>query len=119
MPRRLKRRLYARVRRKPKKKGEPNGLELRHKAEVIGTDANLILIGYECLTVRLADNTSYTADFVVQHKDDGEIELHEVKGGVWLGDSRVKFKMAAELYPQFHWKSYLYSGKVLKKVEDL
>lgn len=113
-------RVYARTRTKfkPKKKGVPNGLELRHKEELIDTRPDVVKVRYESHTFRLADNTTYTPDWEVQLKS-GEIEYHEVKGGVWLGDSRVKFKMAAELYPEYHWKSFLYSGSKLKKEETL
>jgi hypothetical protein len=30
---------------------------------------------------------------------DGLLELHEVKGGPWQDDARVKIKVAAALYP--------------------
>lgn len=113
------RRAFARARkRKPKKKGVPNGLEIHHKETQIDTRKDVINVRYESHTFRLADNTTYTPDWEVL-RVDGEIEYHEVKGGVWLGDSRVKFKMAAELYPEYHWRSFLYSGKRLKKEESL
>jgi hypothetical protein len=34
---------------------------------------------YELLTIRMADNTHYRPDFLVM-RDDGSLELHEVKG---------------------------------------
>ena len=52
---------------------------------------------FEALKLRLADNTFYTPDFLVQAAD-GVLELHEVKG-VWTDDARVKIKVAAALYP--------------------
>jgi len=52
---------------------------------------------FEGLKFKLADNTSYTPDFVVMMKDCS-IELHEVKG-YWQDDAKVKIKVAASLYP--------------------
>ena len=52
---------------------------------------------FEGLKFKLADNTTYTPDFVVMNKD-GFIELHEVKG-YWMDDARVKIKVAADMYP--------------------
>lgn len=54
---------------------------------------------FESLTLRLADATRYTPDFLVE-LFVGPLELHEVKG-FWRDDARVKFKVAAELFPMF------------------
>ena len=60
--------------------------------------ANEILwFKFEGLKFKLADNTTYTPDFVVMNKDS-LIELHEVKG-YWMDDARVKIKVAADMYP--------------------
>lgn len=60
--------------------------------------ANEILwFKFEGLKFKLANNTTYTPDFVVMNKD-GLIELHEVKG-YWIDDARVKIKVAADMYP--------------------
>lgn len=53
---------------------------------------------FEAIKLRLADNTFYTPDFFVMMAD-GRLQVHEVKGGVWQDDSRVKIKVAASLYP--------------------
>lgn len=101
-----------RVVRARKQKGVMNKLEKLHSETVLdGKEWK-----YESITFRLADRTTYTPDFVFVNGSD-QLEIHEVKGGVWLGDSRVKFKAAAELYPWFLWKSYLYKGKAVKKIE--
>ena len=61
---------------------------------------------YEAVTLKLADNTRYTPDFMVQLAD-GSVELHEVKAcrasGAFLAedDARVKFKVAGEQFPIF------------------
>lgn len=52
---------------------------------------------YEAIKLRLADNTTYTPDYMVTIAN-GEIEMHEVKG-FWQDDARVKIKVAAEIYP--------------------
>ena len=53
---------------------------------------------FEGIKLRLADNTFYTPDFAVMMAD-GEICLHEVKGGWFQDDAKVKIKVAASLYP--------------------
>ena len=57
----------------------------------------IIWFKFEGLKFKLANNTTYTPDFVVMNKD-GLIELHEVKG-FWMDDARVKIKVAADMYP--------------------
>lgn len=52
---------------------------------------------FEAIKFRLADNTFYTPDFLVQQAD-GTLEVHEVKGH-WEDDARVKIKVAAEHKP--------------------
>lgn len=53
--------------------------------------------GFECIKLRLADNTFYTPDFLVL-KHDLALEVHETKG-FWRDDARVKIKVAAEHFP--------------------
>jgi len=53
---------------------------------------------FDALKLRLADNTFYTPDFLVQ-RADGELEIHEVKGGFIEDDAMVKIKVAASLFP--------------------
>lgn len=56
----------------------------------------------ESLKFRLADKTWYTPDFQVINADFS-ITMIEVKGIKWMDDARVKTKVAAELFPEFHW----------------
>lgn len=51
---------------------------------------------YEGMKLRLADNTSYSPDFIVL-RNDGTLEAHEVKG-FWRDDARVKWKVAAQIH---------------------
>lgn len=52
---------------------------------------------FEPFNLRLAGNTYYRPDFLVQ-LDDGTLEVHEVKGH-WEDDARVKIKVAANMFP--------------------
>lgn len=52
---------------------------------------------YERWTFKLADDTRYTPDFVVQ-ENDGTLRIEETKG-FWRDDARVKVKVFAALYP--------------------
>lgn len=56
---------------------------------------------FESITLRLGDDTRYTPDFLVV-RWEGPPELHEVKGH-WRDDARVKFRVAAEMYPMFRF----------------
>jgi len=84
------------TRRKP---GEMNGLEARMAEELRLKQlaGEVEWFAFESLTLRLADRTRYTPDFLVM-LPCGQLELWEVKGH-WEDDARVKIKVAAELYP--------------------
>jgi hypothetical protein len=66
-------------------------LELRKAA------GELLGYWYEAVTFKLAKDTRYTPDFLVQLAD-GTLEAHEVKG-FWEDDARVKIKVAASMFP--------------------
>jgi hypothetical protein len=53
---------------------------------------------FEAIRLRLADKTTLTVDFFVLLADLS-LEAHEVKGGHWEDDARVKVKVAAEQFP--------------------
>lgn len=55
---------------------------------------------FEKIKFNLADKTTYTPDFYVVFP--GHIEFHEVKGFL-REDANVKFKIAAEMFPEFRW----------------
>jgi len=59
---------------------------------------------FEAMTFKLGSDCRYTPDFMVQMPSD-EIEFHEIKGGVWRDDSRVKLRMAADKFP-FRFRGY-------------
>lgn len=93
------RRPFARGRSVRRQPGDMNKLEQQYAAHLEG----LKLLGgvesfwFDALKLRLADNTFYTPDFLVQ-KIDGHLEVHEVKG-FWEDDARVKIKVAAAMFP--------------------
>ena len=66
---------------------------LKHAGEIVDWR-------FEPLNFRLAKRTWYKPDFLLIYLD--RFEVHEVKGH-WEDDARVKAKVAAELYPWFHW----------------
>lgn len=57
---------------------------------------------YEPLPFDLAWRCVYTPDFGVI-RPGGAVEFHEVKGGHAWEDSRIKFKVAARLWPHWRW----------------
>ena len=75
-------------------------------------------VRYEALTLRLAPKTTYTPDFLVVTADH-LIELHECKGGFTRDDARVKWKVAAELYPFFTWRMIHMKGLSTIKKEEV
>lgn len=62
---------------------------------------------FERLTIRLADRTRYTPDFLVI-LPSGRQEIHEVKGGFIREDAILKWKIAAEMNPwwKFVWAQW-------------
>lgn len=52
---------------------------------------------FEAITLKLADDTRYTPDFLVM-RHDGTLECHETKG-FWRDDALIKIKVAAEKFP--------------------
>lgn len=53
---------------------------------------------YEAMTLKLADNTRYTPDFLLMLAD-GSLEVHETKGGFIREDGWLKLKVAAGMFP--------------------
>lgn len=85
--------------------------------EVQRLSGEIVAWRFEAYKLRLACNTHYTPDFVVQ-LPTGEIELHETKACTAAGkflcqdDAKVKIKVAAEQYPEFR---FVMAGKLPKK----
>lgn len=53
---------------------------------------------FEAIKLRLAKKTFLTVDYFVM-TSDFQLEAHEIKGGFWEDDARVKIKVAAEKFP--------------------
>ena len=69
---------------------------------------------FESMKLSIGKNCGYTPDFMVVNSS-GELEFHEVKGGFWRDDARVKIKACADKYP-FIFKGYtLKSGKWIEE----
>ena len=80
--------------------GRMNKTEEKYAKEMLETRilaGEVVAYWFDSHKLRLADNTWYTPDFMVQLAS-GEIEYHEIKGH-WEDDARVKIKVAASLYP--------------------
>lgn len=91
-------------------------------AELLAIKAHqqeILLARFECVKLRLADDTTFTPDFLVTYPD--HFEFHEVKPTkrdkernreipYFEEDARIKLKVAAEQYPEFLfvtvWKTH-------------
>jgi hypothetical protein len=81
------------------RRGRMNGLETRYVTEILGPRkyaGEILGFWFEPLRFRLAKNTNYTGDFVIQCPDGWE--LHEVKGHIWQA-AHVRLKVCAEMEP--------------------
>ena len=91
--------VWAKGRTARRKPGTMNKTEERYSAVLADRQAagEIIAWWYERWTFKLADDTRYTPDFMVQ-LPDGTIEAHEVKGFM-QEDARVKIKVLPEMFP--------------------
>jgi len=86
------------------RKAEMNKTEARYaqQLEALRAGGTVLWFAYEAFKLRLAKSTFYTPDFAVMLAS-GTLECHEVKGGHWEDDARVKIKVAAAMFPfRFH-----------------
>ena len=81
------------------KKGERNKLEAAYELELEAQKQRGEILWYvfEGMTLKLAEDTRFTPDFVVLLAN-GEIECRETKS-IWRDDSKVKIKVASQLFP--------------------
>ena len=84
----------------------PGTMNKLEQAYAMYLHAQGIMWRFEPIKLKLAKKTWYTPDFLVITEDaitrNTAIEMHEVKG-FWRDDARVKWKVAAELYPWFRF----------------
>ena len=106
--------------------GEMNKTETAYAThlEMLKRAGQVLWFGFECWTFKLAKDTRYTPDFVVQ-LSGGELELHEVKGrtranGKYFAedDAKVKVKVAAAVFPMLAVKVCWPDGAGGWKTED-
>lgn len=71
---------------------------------------------FEAVKLRLADRTWYTPDFLVVIS--GRMIICEVKGGFIRPDSVTKFKIAAEMFPQFGWEMWQYNKGAWNRIRQ-
>lgn len=79
---------------------------------------------FEAINLTLADNTQYRPDFyVVTTQGQGiffEVKARTFAGKVlWQDASRVKFKVAADLYPEFRFICASYNTKSGWEFEEI
>ena len=102
------------------KKGRMNNTEFEYskKLELMKQSGEILWYSFEAITLKLADDTRYTPDFVVMDRD-GVLELHEVKGSpfVFRDDAKVKVKVCAEKFPFRMLVVYPEKGGGWKRVE--
>ena len=84
------------------KSGTMNNTEAAYAQllDLMITQGKIAWYKFEGITLKLADMTRYTPDFIVM-LDNGEIEIHEVKGSLSFiqDDAKVKIKVAADIFP--------------------
>lgn len=83
--------------------GQKNKTEQAYETEVleVGKASGQILDWvFESVALRLAPRTFYHPDYFVI--TPARFEIHEVKGH-WHDDARVKIKVAAQMFPFFHF----------------
>ena len=83
--------------------GVRNPLEQEYEEHLMLLQAQgkVLWFEFEPMTLKLAKQTTYTPDFLVQMADR-TLELHEVKGR-WMDDARAKIKIAADMFKVFRF----------------
>lgn len=81
------------------KSGVMNKLETKYSEhlESLKIAGEILWWKFDCINLRLADNTHYRPDFLVLTKSFA-LECHETKG-YWTDDAKVKIKVATSIYP--------------------
>lgn len=82
---------------KRRERGVMNKLE-RAYAEMLAARDDVIWWAFETIKIKMTDNTYAEPDFIVQLAD-GELQIHEVKGGHFPEKNKLKSKMLAAYFP--------------------
>jgi hypothetical protein len=98
-----KKRFKGKAKHKPRPAHTPGKMnkteqEFAHKLSAMD---DVLYWQFEALTFKLGHRCTYTPDFIAVTQD--EIRVYEVKGGFIREDAMVKFKSAADKFPQFRW----------------
>lgn len=99
------------------KAGRMNNTEFAYSKvlELSKASGRVLWYSFEGITLRLADRTTYTPDFIVM-LENGEIEVHEIKG-FWTDDAKVKIKVAAEKFP-FRFIALRYNKQKFEQIGE-
>ncbi len=81
---------------KPRKMNKTEAAYARH-LDALKLAGDVRWWDFECIKLRLADDTQYIPDFLVVTRE-WITEVHEIKGH-WRDDARVKIKVAAAHFP--------------------
>lgn len=84
---------------RPRARGHMNGLEKQYavRLEVAQQEGRIEWFAFEAMTLKLAEGTRYTPDFVVMNAA-GELEFHECKG--FMEEAAfIRIKVAADKFP--------------------
>lgn len=85
-----------------------NKTERRYRDEILEPALRVGLIRkyrFEAINIRLGERTFHRPDFYVVTAE-GEIQIHEIKGGFVREDARMKFKTAAAEYSEWRWQMW-------------
>lgn len=85
---------------KRRERGEMNKLEAEYarmlEARKVAGEVSWFM--FEPMKLKITDKTFHEPDFLVQ-LSDGELQIHEVKGGFFPEHNRLKSKTVAALFP--------------------
>lgn len=97
---------------KRQKKGTMNKTEARYaeKLYLRMLAGEINRYQFEGVRFKLAKNSFYTPDFYIVTPDS--VEIHEVKGGYITEAGKLRFKIAANTYPEYKWE--LWQNKSIK-----
>jgi len=85
---------------------EMNGTEKEYLKMLKGREVSGIIDNIKIKAIKFRvgkERCNYTPDFTCYNLKTGRIEVHEVKGGFYRDDARVKFQGCKLMYPEFDW----------------
>lgn len=79
--------------------------EWSYRLEIMKQNGEIRNWYYEPINIRLGEATYYRPDFLIIH-NDGEAVFQEIKGGFIRDKSLVKYKAAADKYPEMKFEMW-------------